>query len=184
VRCPNCGHVARERTRFCARCGQPLPWDDATATTGAAPANPAGTGPAPPWGAPTPGAYTPPPPYSPPSMPGAANPYAPPNLYGPPGAQPVPGDGSPAGFGPPRTNGFAVASLVLGIVGWMPCGVGSILAVVFAVIAQNQIKAASGREGGAGLAKAGLILGCIGIALWVVYFLIVAIVTASNPDGV
>jgi hypothetical protein len=49
----------------------------------------------------------------------------------------------------------------------LPYAIGSIIAVIFGVIAQNQIKASGGREGGLGLAKAGLILGSIGIFLWI-----------------
>ena len=54
----------------------------------------------------------------------------------------------------------------------MPYAIGSILAVIFGVFAQNQIKASGGRDGGAGLAKAGLILGCIGVGLWMLFILL------------
>jgi hypothetical protein len=59
------------------------------------------------------------------------------------------------------TNGFAVASLVLGIL-WI-WWIGSALAVVFGHIALGQLKARP--QGGRGLAIAGLILGYIGLAL-------------------
>jgi hypothetical protein len=123
-----------------------------------------------------PGAYSPPPPYAPPegtptSPYAQPNPYGAPGQYGPPGAQPYPGYGYP-GYGAPRTNGLAVASLVLGILMCTPYAIGSILAVIFGVIAQNQIKASGGRDGGAGLAKAGLILGCVGIGLWVLFIIL------------
>ncbi len=175
MQCPNCGHTARGRTRFCARCGQPLPWDDLHAATSLP--------------RPIPPPYTPPtenPNADKPS--GWGTPYGPPGQYPPPNPHAPPGAAYPAYPGypaylAPRTNGMAVASLVLGVLGWLPCAVGSILAIVFGAIAQNQIKAAAGREGGAGLARAGLILGCIGVGLWVTYFVVVLLVTAGSHGG-
>jgi hypothetical protein len=60
------------------------------------------------------------------------------------------------------TNGLAVASLITGFfwLGW----VGSILAVIFGHIALGQINRSGGREGGSGLAIAGLVLGYMGVA--------------------
>ena len=60
------------------------------------------------------------------------------------------------------TNGLAVASLIAGFfwLGW----VGSILAVIFGHIALGQISRSGGREGGSGMAIAGLVLGYFGIA--------------------
>jgi hypothetical protein len=68
------------------------------------------------------------------------------------------------------TNGFAIASLVLGILGWVPCGIGSVLAIVFGFIARSQIRASGGRQGGDGLAIAGLILGFLGVAGTILLF--------------
>jgi Domain of unknown function (DUF4190)/Septum formation len=64
--------------------------------------------------------------------------------YGQYGQQPAPY--------PPRrsTNGFAIASLILGILG------GVLLSVIFGIIALNQTK--GGRQGGRGMAIAGLAL--------------------------
>ena len=66
-----------------------------------------------------------------------------------------------------RTNGFAVASLVLGIVGVMLCFlfVPSVLAVIFGAVALSQIKQQPLVYRGRGLATAGLVLGLIGVAL-------------------
>jgi hypothetical protein len=60
------------------------------------------------------------------------------------------------------TNGLAVASLIAGFfwLGW----VGSILAVIFGHLALGQINRSGGREGGSGLAIAGLVLGYMGVA--------------------
>lgn len=65
--------------------------------------------------------------------------------------------------GGPDTNGFAIASLVLGIVWAM--GLGSMLALVFGYIAKGQIVGSHGAEGGYGLAIAGIVLGWVGIGV-------------------
>jgi len=56
-----------------------------------------------------------------------------------------------------KTNGLAIASLVLGLI-WL-WFVGSILAIIFGFIALNQIKESGGRQTGRGLAIAGIVLG-------------------------
>jgi hypothetical protein len=61
--------------------------------------------------------------------------------------------------GPVKTNGFAIAALVLGILGFC-----SPLAIIFGAIATGRIKRAAGREKGRGLAIAGIVLG----SLWLV----------------
>ncbi|RFS86934.1 DUF4190 domain-containing protein [Actinomadura spongiicola] len=79
------------------------------------------------------------------------------------------GSGPPV---PPRNNGMAIASMVLGIVGVLSCGVlvFSIGAVIFGHVAQSQIKRTG--EGGNGMAVTGLILGylffVIGLLYWIV----------------
>lgn len=78
--------------------------------------------------------------------------------YGPSPAYQQYWDGAP---GPDSARGFAIASLVLGIV-WL-FGIGSVLAVIFGHIALSRLKrAVSGA--GRGMAIAGLILGYLGIA--------------------
>jgi hypothetical protein len=77
------------------------------------------------------------------------------------------------------TNGFSIASLVLGIV-WV-FGVGAILAVIFGFVARKQIRESGGRQGGSGMALAGIILGFVGIAgliLWIVF--VVAVLNNIN----
>lgn len=71
----------------------------------------------------------------------------------------------PASTVPAPTNGFAVASLVLGILGWtlLPA-LGSIGAIVFGHLARAQIRRQPAE--GDGLAVAGLLLGWIAVALW------------------
>lgn len=58
-------------------------------------------------------------------------------------------------------NGFAIASLVMGIV-WL-MGVGSILALVFGHVATGQIERSGDRQSGRGLALAGIVLGWVGV---------------------
>jgi hypothetical protein len=71
----------------------------------------------------------------------------------------------------PKTNGMAIASLVLGII---PCtGITSILAIVFGFIARNQIEQSGGTQQGSGLALAGIILGFVWVGLSVIYWIAV-----------
>ncbi len=77
---------------------------------------------------------------------------------------------------PPREvpySGFAVASFVLGLV---TLGAGSILAIVFGVIARRQI--ARGERQGRGLAAWGLGLGIVGLVLTVALVAALAVSTA------
>jgi uncharacterized protein DUF4190 len=70
-----------------------------------------------------------------------------------------------------KTNGFAIASLVFGIIG------GVLLALVFGYIALSQIRRSGGREGGHGLALAGVILGWIWLAI------IIGLVAANSGSS-
>lgn len=68
---------------------------------------------------------------------------------------------------PSKTSGLAIASLVLGILGItciLPL-IGAILALVFGIIALNQISKSGGSIKGQGQAVTGLILGCIGLII-------------------
>jgi hypothetical protein len=171
--------------------GATPPPTGATPPPGGAP--PANTPPPNPWGSPPPapvptGAGWPPPvpgaPVTPPVTP--PNPFAPPPPIGAPGYPPPGAYGQYPGYPPPgiapgSTNGLAVAALVLGIVGWIPCGFGSLLAVVLGFVARSQIRDSRGRQGGDGLALAGIILGFIGIGLWVLFLVLGA--ATGNSTG-
>jgi hypothetical protein len=100
------------------------------------------------------GGYPPPPPgYSMPPEYGA--PY--------PGGYAYP-PGYPAA--PPRgTNKLAIGSLVSSLFGLL-CGIGSIIGIVLGALALNQIKRS--REGGYGLAVAGIVIGVAAMAIWIV----------------
>jgi asparagine N-glycosylation enzyme membrane subunit Stt3 len=83
-----------------------------------------------------------------------------------------------------ETSGKAIASLVLGIGGFVifPL-VLSILAIVFGRQAKREIRERPGL-GGAGLATAGIVLGWVGVALIVVAVLLfLLLVVASTSTG-
>ncbi|MEV0584892.1 DUF4190 domain-containing protein [Nonomuraea sp. NPDC050310] len=89
--------------------------------------------------------------------------------YGPPAG----GYGQPGGYGAPaqtKTNGMAIASLVLGIVGLLSCGATSIIGVILGHISLSQIKQ-SGDEG-RGMALAGLITSYISVVGWLIFWVI------------
>lgn len=79
----------------------------------------------------------------------------------PPTGPPSPPHESGGSVQQQRTNGFAVASLVLGIL-WI-FWLGSVLALIFGFVAKSQIDGSGGRQSGGGLAIAGIVLGCIGV---------------------
>jgi hypothetical protein len=70
-----------------------------------------------------------------------------------------------------RTNGLAIAALILGILGFLTCGFTSVLALIFGHIASGQIKRTG--EGGAGMALTGIILGWLLTGLWILYWVLV-----------
>src|SRR3954468_7542872 len=132
-----------------------------TSQEGSPPGDPEGSYPAPgawsqpqPYGQPQPYAQQPygQQPYA--QQPYAQQPYAQPygQPYGPPYAQPQ------------RTNGLAIASMVLGIL-WL-YWIGSVLALVFGYIAKNQIRQRG--ESGGGMATAGIVLGWVGVGFFVI----------------
>jgi len=61
----------------------------------------------------------------------------------------------------PKTNGFSIAALVLGIL-WI-YWIGSVLALIFGYVAKGQIERSAGQQSGMGLAIAGIVLGWIGV---------------------
>ena len=74
----------------------------------------------------------------------------------------------------PSTNGLAIASLILSISSFIVLPViGSIAGVVCGHIARSQLRQSREPEQGDGLALAGLIIGWIGIAFYVLLLLII-----------
>ncbi len=74
-----------------------------------------------------------------------------------------------------RTNGMAIASLVLGIV-WL-YGLGSLLALIFGIVGQRQIDESNGAQSGRGMATAGIVLGIVGLAG--VLIIVIAVASAG-----
>ena len=122
--------------------------------------------------------------YPPQPDPSATPAYGPPPTYGPP-----PAYGPPQAYGPgpsaygyspytPKagTNGFAIASLVLGLL-WF-YWVGSILAIIFGFVALGQIKQRN--QSGRGMAIAGIILAFLWIAILVLAVIAVAVSGTSK----
>lgn len=87
--------------------------------------------------------------------------------YPPPPPPPAPPPGMPGQLppGPPPNSGKAVTALVLGIVGIVVCQVVGVAAIIVGKQANDEIAASGGRLGGEGLAKAGIILGWVAVAL-------------------
>jgi hypothetical protein len=141
--CEQCGGGLTEDARFCAHCGTPVPQR--------APATASEPTPSVSWAGPPPHVLPPPPKVLPPPPPVAPPP--------PPG---WPNHGAYAYAPPTKTNGFAVAAMVLGIV-WI-YWIGSILALVFGYIAKGQIARSEGTQTGRGMAIAGIVLGWVGVA--------------------
>jgi len=88
---------------------------------------------------------------------------------------PPEGPRQPSGMPPPppsagkKTSAWAVASLILGIAGFVVLPfISAILAIVFAGVAKSEIKRTKGQIGGSGLSTAGLVLGIIGVVLPIV----------------
>jgi uncharacterized membrane protein YvbJ len=82
-----------------------------------------------------------------------------------------------------KTNGLAIAALVLGIASFIPpLAICSIPAIILGAIALNQIKKEPAVEG-KGMALAGIICGSIALFLWIcliIFWIVVAITSTST----
>ena len=171
--CPKCGSANADGATFCIGCGTDL--QSAQGQPPPAPGMPPPSSQASQW---------PPPPQSqqpqqPPFSQQAPPQYAPP----PPGYGPAPqGYGYGYGYGQPQTtNALAIVSLCLGISGFM-CGITWIAALITGYIAKGNIDSSGGREGGRGLAIAGIVLGWVGVALMVGFIVLVIVVSAFSEE--
>jgi hypothetical protein len=75
----------------------------------------------------------------------------------------------------PRTNGFAIASLVVGLL-WMGW-IGSVLAIVFGHVALSEIHRSGGTQSGRGIAIAGLVVGYLGAVTLLGFLGLLSLVT-------
>jgi len=108
----------------------------------------------------------------------------PPTPGGPPPLPPLPPASPPAHASPHQTDGLAVASLVLGIVGlvltitvWIG-PVCDVLAIVFGAMARRRLPEGAPNRG---MATAGFILGIVGLALTVA--LVLLLIVALRGEG-
>ncbi len=145
---------------------EPTPPANPDFTAPEAPALPPTVPPAPAYGAPE----APAAPVAPPA-PGYAAPAAPPApVYGAPApGYGAPAYGAPVGYGQPgaapKTNTFAIVSLVASVVGFFT-GITFLVGIIFGHIAMSQIKKTG--ENGRGMAIAGLVVGYIGLLLGII----------------
>ena len=86
----------------------------------------------------------------------------PPSAPPPPAPSGYQAPGGTYGGRPQRTNGFAIASLIFGIIG------GVLFGLIFGYIALSQIKRSGGTQGGRGMAQAGVILSWAWLAIVVI----------------
>ncbi len=114
------------------------------------------------------------PPPAPPGPPGGYQP--------PPGYQPY-GAGGPAPM--PTNSGMAIASMVLSLVGLIPCfwlfQVPGLLGLIFGFVGLNQTK--DGARRGRGMAIAGLVIGIILVVLAVLLWVYFATSDNCYRDG-
>lgn len=72
-----------------------------------------------------------------------------------------------------QTSSLAIASLVSGILGWtLVPFIGTLVAIITGHMARAEIRRSGGQLDGDGLAIAGLVLGWISAALWLVAIVI------------
>jgi len=162
--CENCGKEAKPGDVFCRQCGSRVAGEEPPASgegveEGAAPAGEE-TGPATGEEAPEEEAG--------PGEPAAAAllppvpPVTPTPPYTPSRAAPRPKT--------VKTNAWAVASLVLGILSFLCLPfIAAVVAIVFGGIAKKGIKNSQGEMGGSGLATAGIVLGIVNLSILLVF---------------
>ncbi|HEY3265869.1 MAG TPA: DUF4190 domain-containing protein [Armatimonadota bacterium] len=66
---------------------------------------------------------------------------------------------------PPRKNGLAIASVVLGALGVVTCGISAVAGLVMGIVASGQIRGSNGRQTGKSTATAGIIVSAISLFL-------------------
>lgn len=117
----------------------------------------------------------PPPPPQPPQMP----PQMPPPQMPPGGGYMTPP--------PEKASGLAIASLILSIFGIVCCTVvPSAVGLILGIVEKGKISRGESSAKGAGMAKAGVILGIVGVAVgvifWIAYVIFVVAVSTSTPS--
>lgn len=84
----------------------------------------------------------------------------------------------------PKTSGLAIASLICGITAWtiLPIFLTAVAAVITGHMAKKEIKAAGGTITGNGMATAGLILGYVNIALFIVAACVITFLAVNSTS--
>jgi hypothetical protein len=104
------------------------------------------------------------------------SPYGAPGYGTPPGQ---PGYGYP--YAAPKTNGLAIAALVVSLISLVSCPPAGLAGAIMGHLSRRQI--AQRREEGAGMALAGIIVGWIGVALSAGLALFFFAILASSNSG-
>ncbi|WP_027659190.1 DUF4190 domain-containing protein [Salinispora fenicalii] len=118
-----------------------------------------------------------------PGQPAGSAQYPPTGPY--PGAYPAGGYPQPMypgyGYPQPKTNGLAIAALVLSLVGLMSC-ITAPVGAILGHVAQKQIRETG--ESGAGMAKAAIIVGWIltglGVLFAVLYVVVIVLIATAG----
>lgn len=84
---------------------------------------------------------------------------------------------------PVQQNGMAIASMVLGICVFFTCGFTGLIAVPLGHIARSKIRNSATPQSGDGMALAGLIMGYLGVVLFLGYLVLIIIGIVSESAG-
>ena len=83
----------------------------------------------------------------------------------------------------PKTSGMAIASLVLGICGFVVCGIPGIVGWILGIVGLSSIKKSAGQLKGEGLAIAGIVVSTISVILVPMCILIAILTPALTSTG-
>jgi hypothetical protein len=83
----------------------------------------------------------------------------------------------------PKTSGLAIASLILGICGFVACGIPGIVGWILGIVGLSSIKKSAGQLKGEGLAIAGIVVSTISVILVPMCILIAILTPALTSTG-
>jgi len=76
----------------------------------------------------------------------------------------VPATGAPPmSAQPQKTNGLAIASLILGVLGFLSCGATALIGLILGIVSMNQVRKSNSAQGGGGIALAGTIVSAVSL---------------------
>ncbi|MBA3944420.1 MAG: DUF4190 domain-containing protein [Herpetosiphonaceae bacterium] len=169
MKCPVCGTENEEGASFCFRCGSPLqpqPVQPATGQTVMLSSDPTASGSARTYATPSTANLAPDPRYGSDIDANYSIPTGQPQAYVMPGGSYI-----------PVTNTSAILSLVMSVLSYflLPF-IGSVIGIILGYQARRSIRASNGRQTGEGLATAGIVIGWIHIALFLILALVLCVV--------